>query len=318
MIRLLILTALLCQAAGEATEPRRDMLIATGELAASLERPAFVVLHVGFPADAPDAAGRATYADGHIPGARRVEFTDVALTRKGVLNELPPAADLVAWVRRAGIREDSRIVLYDTGSGLEAARAYVALDYLGLGDRAALLDGHWKKWKAEGRSISREAPKVEPSSIAPRYRPEVLLSLTAMQDAAWLAAQPGSRVRLIDARPASEFTGDKPGKDVRRAGHIAGASSVWWVRNLTSRESPTLRPPAELDAMYRAAGAARDRIIAAYCRTGTEAAHTYFTLKYLGYDVRLYDGSMAQWAGDPESSVETGSGCEDERNGNGK
>jgi len=32
-----------------------------------------------------------------------------------------------------------------------------------------------------------------------------------------------------------------------------------------------------------------------YCRTGGQAAHTYFTAKYLGYDVVMYDGSFFEW-----------------------
>ena len=57
-----------------------------------------------------------------------------------------------------GIGDKSRVVIYGDMSGLFAARAYFALDYLGHGNRAALLDGGLEKWKAEHREVSTDVP----------------------------------------------------------------------------------------------------------------------------------------------------------------
>jgi thiosulfate/3-mercaptopyruvate sulfurtransferase len=39
------------------------------------------------------------------------------------------------------------------------------------------------------------------------------------------------------------------------------------------------------------------RTVVTYCRTGMQASHDYFVARYIGYpDVRLYDGSMSEWA----------------------
>ena len=62
-----------------------------------------------------------------------------------------------------------------------------------------------------------------------------------------------------------------------------------------------------------AAGAERPsvRTIVVYCRTGMQASFDYFLARYLGYpDVRLYDGSLEEWAGLPAEThpVETGAG----------
>lgn len=37
-----------------------------------------------------------------------------------------------------------------------------------------------------------------------------------------------------------------------------------------------------------------------YCRTGMQASVTYFVLRYLGYDVSLYDGSFLEWSNSGE------------------
>ena len=48
------------------------------------------------------------------------------------------------------------MVLTGDPGGVLAARAYFTLDYLGHGDRAALLDGGLETWIAESRRTSRE------------------------------------------------------------------------------------------------------------------------------------------------------------------
>jgi thiosulfate/3-mercaptopyruvate sulfurtransferase len=101
---------------------------------------------------------------------------------------------------------------------------------------------------------------------------------------------------LIDARPVEEYTGAKPGDGVPRGGHIPGAVNVFWRQNLQSRENPVLRSVAELRKLYEEAGALPGRTLVTYCRTGGQASHAYFTLKYLGYDVIMYDGSFFEWS----------------------
>ncbi len=282
---------------------RNDLLVTTEWLAEQYGDPHLVVLHIG---PMPGQAGRHEYADGHIPGAYLIPWKTIAVTRHRLPDEMPPVEDLVRALRLCGIDFDDRIVLYDTGEGREAARAYVALDYLGLGDRAALLDGHWKKWDAEERPVATFAPKRRMSEFVPRLRPEVLLSLNEMRDMAWLARQSQPDVALIDARCVEEYTGKIAGAGVLRPGHIPGAANLPWQRTLFSVDEPVLRSAGDLLALLDAAGAAPGRRIIAYCRTGTEAAHTYFVAKYMGYEVSLFDGSFVQWSFQLDQPVERG------------
>jgi len=279
--------------------PRRDMLVSTAWLWQRLGDRHVVVAHVG--------KNRTVYDAGHVPGARFVAWMDVAVTRDGLPNQLPPLADLVALVRRLGIAQDDRVVLYDEEGGLWAARVYVALDYVGLGDRVALLDGHLKKWVQEQRALSREQPQGEASSYVPRPRPEVLVSLTAVRDIVWARTQvAGSPAAILDARPAPQYLGADPGEGIKRPGHIPGAVNVFWQRHLLSTDSPVLRSESELRALYAEAGVRPDDVVVAYCRTGVQASHTCFVLKYLGYDVRLYDGSYSEWSAAPDTPIASG------------
>jgi thiosulfate/3-mercaptopyruvate sulfurtransferase len=101
---------------------------------------------------------------------------------------------------------------------------------------------------------------------------------------------------LLDARPTAEFTGEKRSEDVPRSGHIRGAEGLYWVDLLTSREMPTLWPPAELLAAYRSAGVRPGREVISYCRTGMQASVDYFVAKYLGFPSRIYVQSFYEYS----------------------
>jgi thiosulfate/3-mercaptopyruvate sulfurtransferase len=274
------------------------MLVTTDWLNTHLGDPDLVILHVETP-------GGPAYADGHIPEARYLRWEEIAVERDRVQNEFPPMELLVATIRRLGIHGHERIVLYDTGCGLEAARAYVALELLGLGENASLLDGHWAVWRSEEREISVWEPEVVPSRFSPRPRTDVVVALEEMKGIVWFARR-GEGVALLDARPGEEFSGGKAGEGVTRPGHIPGAASVCWLRNLVSKDRPLLRSREELLDLYDTVGARPGALSVVYGRTGTEACHTYFTLRWLGLDVVLYDGSFVEWSRNWKLPVATG------------
>lgn len=276
------------------------MLVTTDWLAQRLDDPQTIVLHV--------ARERAHYDQGHIPGARFVAWGEITATRDGVPNELAPVEELKKIFERSGIGDKARVVLYGDNSGLSAARAYFTLDYLGHGARAALLDGGLEKWKSERRTVSTSAVETKPVPFTPRVRAGAVTSLDVMRDLSWTVSNiSADGAVLIDARPADEYTGAKPGDGVTRGGHIPGAANVFWMQNVVSKENPVLRPAAELRRLYEEAGALPGRTIVTYCRTGGQASHSYFTLKYLGYDVVMYDGSFFEWSNASGTPVVSGS-----------
>jgi thiosulfate/3-mercaptopyruvate sulfurtransferase len=282
----LIVLPLICVAAPAV---RSDMLVSTDWLAQHLKDPNIVILHV--------SRDRTAYDAGHIPGARFLTLTDIAVTRDGILNELPPAADLKNLFERAGVSDDSRVILYSDANVLPATRAYYTLDYLGHGDRAALLDGGLGKWRAESRMLVKDTPEVRAGHFTPRPKPEVVVGIEAVKDLSWAAtnAMPGSAA-LVDARPASDFQGKTAAQEITRPGHIPGAVNFSWTDSQVGKDNAALLPEAQLRKLYEQLGVTPDRPAVTYCNTGMQASQSYFTLKYLGYDVKMYDGSYSEWS----------------------
>jgi len=234
-----------------------------------------------------------------------VEASAIAVTRDGLPDEFPPASEMAEAFRRLGIDVHSRVVIYDAGAGLDAARAFVALEYLGLPGQVSILDGQWKKWVREGRELSRAHMGVEPSGFIPQIRSDVLMDRRTVTDVVWTALEPLPTAVLLDARAQEEYAGVRPGKGIARPGHLPGAMSLPWTSTIASVDNPVFRPEAELRGLFESKGARPGRRIVTYCRTGAEGAHAYVVARSLGYAVSLYDGSYADWSRHPELPVET-------------
>jgi thiosulfate/3-mercaptopyruvate sulfurtransferase len=267
---------------------RSGMLVSTGWLAKNLSGPKLLVLHVG--------QGRKQYDAAHIPGARFLEYNEIVVTRDGIINELPPVQKLQQVFSQIGIDEDVRVVLMCDMQGLLAARVYWTLDYLGYGDKAALLDGGLEKWKLEKRELSVDSPQTGAGRFTPRLNPKVLVTREVVRDISWLRVNDKSAEPvLLDAREPDAYSGELKGRTLTVAGHIQGAVNVYWMHTLNGKESPTFKPAAELRKMYADAGAVSGKKVVVYCWIGMMASHAYFMLKYLGYDVAMYDGSFTEW-----------------------
>lgn len=264
----LLVLPLLAQAA-----VKSDMLVSGAWLADHLKDANLVILHV--------APARTGYDANHIPGARYVPFAELAVTKDGVANELPPIADLKAVFERAGVSDNSRVILVTEGSVLSATRAYFTLDYLGH-DQTALLDGGLDQWVKENRPVTKEVPTVAIGKFTTRPRPELVVSTPDVQKQ---TAAPSAKVSLLDVRTANEFA-DR--------GHIPTALNANWTDSQLTGGS-ALKSEADLRKIYEAAGLTPNKTVVTYCNSGMQASQSYFTLKYLGYDVKLYDGSLGEW-----------------------
>lgn len=214
-----------------------------------------------------------------------VPFSTFSVERDGIPNEFPAADSMATMLRTAGVAGDSFVIV---GEPIPAGRAFAAFDYLGLGDRTALLDG--------GATALASTPSA-PQGEASEEELEIDVRRDMIVDAQWVHDRMNdSGVAILDARPPAEFSGETPGDGINRPGHIPGARNVFWQTLVRSPDDSRLRDDAELRRMFERAGAAPGDTVVAYCRTGGQASFLYTVARHLGYDVRLYDGSYIDWS----------------------
>ncbi len=259
------------------------ILVSTGWLAARLDDPSVVLLHVD--------GQRAAYTQAHIPGARFLDLNAIAWAGEpDVGTEMRTPAEIEAALEAVGVGEDQHIVVYGANP-LAAARAWMTLDVMGLGGRTSFLDGGLGAWQEEGRPVSAEEPSFAPGSVTLAPRGGVMV------DAEWIHARLGDpALTLIDARPDEEYTGADNGLGGRvHPGHIPGAYQLHWEKLVQSRPIHRAHSLEELRGLFRASGAADGSTVAVYCMVGLRASYAYLTARRLGYDVKFYDGSWRDW-----------------------
>jgi thiosulfate/3-mercaptopyruvate sulfurtransferase len=264
------------------------LLVSPAWLSAHLGEPGLVVIEA--------ERVRAPYDSGHIAGSHFLALAAIVVERNGVPVELPDAVVLDSVLESVGIGDSSRIVI--TGDPLAAGRLFFTLDYLGMGSRTAMLDGGTPAWVAAGYPVSADPAPERRGSLTSHPRPGVVA------DAAWVEAHlHDSTVALLDARPLADYLGTAGSSPP--SGHIPGAGNIFW-RTTLGGAPPMLLPRATLEEMFLAANASPGKLVVTYCRTGVQASFLYFVARYLGYDVKMYDGSFAEWSQLAGAPIETG------------
>jgi thiosulfate/3-mercaptopyruvate sulfurtransferase len=290
--RAFVACALLAAPAAGANQ-REGLVVSTTWLAEHLHDANLVLLQVGPKED---------YPARHIPGARYVDYSeDLAVsdhTGVGLMLEMPPAATLRDRLAALGISDDSRIVVYYGKDWLSpTTRVLFTLDYAGLGDRSALLDGGLEAWAKDGRPVTDAVPPAKTGTLAPlKLRPIVV-------DAAYVKAHlHAAHTAIVDGRAASYYEGVETGETHRgphKRGHIAGAHSVPFTEIFD--DTLHLRPAAELAALFDKAGVKADDTVIGYCQIGQQATAMLFAARSLGHPVLLYDGSFEDWSRQDDS-----------------
>lgn len=266
----------------------RSPLISVAELHETL--PGVTVLDVRYRTSGP--AGRAEYEQGHIPGAVYVDLDSelAAPPGEGGRHPLPETSAFETAMRRAGVRDDRPVVVYDDWNGLAAGRAWWLLRYHGHPD-VSVLDGAWPAWVEAGGEVHTGATLARRGDFTARPGH---LPIVEAEDVLGVPV-------LVDARAPERYRGEVEPIDPV-AGHIPGAVNVPTSTNL--RADGRFRPADELRALYAAAGVARDTDVAVYCGSGVTAVHDIIALEVAGIRAALYPGSWSGWITDPDRPVE--------------
>ncbi|NEA51368.1 sulfurtransferase, partial [Streptomyces sp. SID10815] len=197
-----------------------------------------------------------------------------------------------AAMRRAGVRADRPVVVYDGGQGWAAARAWWLLRWTGHAD-VRVLDGGLAAWEGE---LETAVPEPAEGDFTPAPGAVPLLDA----DAAGELALSGL---LFDARAGERYRGEVEPID-RVGGHIPGAVSAPTTENV----GPDGRflPAAELRARFGALGAGDSKEVGVYCGSGVSGAHEVLALAVAGIPAALYVGSWSEWSSDPARPVAVG------------
>jgi len=283
-----------------------EFLVETDWLEQHLADPRIVVLDctthlIPNPAITYDVVpGREDFEKGHIKGAQFCDVSrDVSDTSHKFRFMRQTPEDFAAAMRRFGVGDDTKVVLYSTTSPQWASRVWWLLREFGH-DNAAVLNGGWQKWSRESRPS--ETGAGSPRSLG-TFSAKPPRHLMADKDEVKAAIGDGAVCTLNALAEAQhKATG---GNTYGRPGRIAGSVNVP-AAHLLDPASNTFLPTDELRRKFDAVGA-MDRAVIVYCGGGIAATADALALTMLGHsNVKVYDASMSEWAKDEALPMETG------------
>ncbi len=275
------------------TYARPELLAEPDWLADHLDDPAVRVI---------DCAALEAYRRAHIPGAVRqpthTYLKEAGAREGGAGMFVMPPDEFAALMGGLGVDAETTVVAYDDANSLVAARLWWALAYYGH-ERAKVLNGGWHRWLTEGRPATFHATQPEPRAFAARPAPARYASADDL-----LAEHGSDACAVLDVRSDGEWDGSNA-RGNRRVGHVPGARHLEWTRLVEQADTRRFLPAAEMRALLEEAGVTAGGRVITYCQGGIRAAHTAFALALLGHDdVRVYDGSMYEWANRDDTPLE--------------
>jgi thiosulfate/3-mercaptopyruvate sulfurtransferase len=241
------------------------------------------------------------YKAGHIPGSVSAIYSTWAVKKGDLLNELPPDDDLKDALGAAGIKPDSTVVIIgkaDTPADrVDITRVAWTLKYAGV-QNVSLLNGAINKWVAEKKPMTTDPTRAKSGSYTGKFNKNLLASKD------YVMGRLGKAL-LVDVREPDFFAGKKKMEFVPKMGHIKGAVNL--PSSLMYNQDGTYKDKSGLAAASApVVGKDLSREIIIYCDTGKFCTGWWYMLtQVLGFNnVKVYDGSMMEWAKDSKAPIE--------------
>ena len=255
-----------------------------------LEQPGVAVIDCNWYAPGAEKSGFDAFLEGHIPGARHFDLRAASDNTSPYANMLPSPDRFAEVVGHLGIDNGATVIVYY--ATYVSARVWWMFRLFGH-EKVALLNGGWRRWKAEGRPIEVGPPKAAlPATFTARS--------TVGEVADWrevLEALRSGSAQVVDARVKERFTGVlSSGYPGVPPGHMPGAVNLPWTRMVRQFGDFGFERPEAAEEIFREVGIDPDKPIITTCGSGVTAAVLAFQLMRMGKaSWKIYDGSWNEW-----------------------
>jgi thiosulfate/3-mercaptopyruvate sulfurtransferase len=162
---------------------------------------------------------------------------------------------------------------------------FLTLEHLGLKGQVSFLNGGLESWKKAGYLVTKETPVVAKGKFT--VRPTGLLV-----DKEYVLKTLQSNNVVVDARMQRFYDGEPVGYP--RPGHIAGAKNIQFTDMVD--ETNVFKPNDQLQNYFTPVVPDKNNEVVTYCFIGQTASVVYLAGRMLGYNIKLYDGSMQEWS----------------------
>jgi thiosulfate/3-mercaptopyruvate sulfurtransferase len=241
-----------------------------------------------------DMCAEQNYLQGHIDGA-------IHVPPQKILSGQPPVPGKIASVEQLnrvfsflGLTPDTHVVVYDDEGGGWAGRMIWTLDAIGH-KHYSYLNGGLHAWIGSGQSVTQEIPTVTPSTVDIKLDPKVVIEIPDV-----IGELDKADFVVWDARSPAEYRGERVMG--LKGGHIPGAINAEWTSLMDRHDNLRIRKDAK--EYLASLGLTADKRMITHCQSHHRSGFTYLVGKALGFNIRAYHGSWAEWGNHPTTPVE--------------
>lgn len=263
-------------------------LVEPEELAKHLNDDGILIIDLSLPG---------SYKKGHVPGAVHLSYPAILYAHDDTDCDIPPDELLSETLSKLGLTPETHVIAYDNQCCPMACRFLWTLEEIGH-QHYSLLNGGWTSWEATNLPIEQTLNEPTPS----HYTAKKIGNALALKD--YILSKLNDRnTVLLDTRMEEELTNELIMTD--RGGYIPGCVHFDWVDAVDDDNCMRICDFDMLQEKLESKGVTKDKEVIIYCQTHMRSAHTYITLKLLGYPKVLgYAAGFSEWGNDPDTPIE--------------
>jgi len=269
-------------------QAQQPIIVSPQWLNENIKNPELVILYTGY-------IVKADFDREHIEGSRFL-WPDWLVFDTPEENMVSADAKTATKIlRKLGINKNSIIVICHKGSDISiAARIFLSLENYGLKGRVLFLNGGIEAWKKAGYSVTNKSAEFKKGNYVASDN-GTLVSKDYVKNALQTKSS-----EVVDARMKRWYDGDQTGNP--RDGHITGAKNIPYTDMIDSTNA--LKTVEVLEKNFSSVLPDKQKEVVLYCFIGQTACVDYLVGRQLGYNMKLYDGSLQEWSRIPELPME--------------
>ncbi|MGI9379988.1 MAG: 3-mercaptopyruvate sulfurtransferase [Methyloligellaceae bacterium] len=274
-------------------------LVETDWLAEHLEAPDVVILDASWHLPTENREAHAEFLEAHIPGALYFDIDRISESSSDLPHMLPSPIQFSSQMRKMGIGDGMRLVVYDTPGMFSAARVWWMFRTMGHSN-VQVLNGGFKKWTTEQRPVEQGEPIARGER---HFTARLDRGLVRDLDDMKITVAENS-AQILDARAPERFLGEEPEfRPGLRSGHIPGSKNFHY--RLLINDDGTMKSAREIESLFQDSEISVEDPIITTCGSGVTASVLALALALVGKQSAVYDGSWSEWGGIKELPIET-------------